>query len=57
LKKKKEEKRAKLKKNEKREKLENIYNIKNYCCNPSTAHLGVKNHDPLVIPSYMYNNV
>jgi hypothetical protein len=31
-----------------------IYNIINYCCNPSTAHLG---HDPLVIPSYMYNNV
>jgi sulfur relay (sulfurtransferase) DsrF/TusC family protein len=47
----------------KREKLEKkkkyiyIYNIINYCCNPSTAHLGVKNHDPLVIPSYMYNNV
>jgi hypothetical protein len=62
-KKRKKRKKGKVgKKMKKREKLEKniyiyIYNIINYCCNPPTAHLGVKNHDPLVIPSYMYNNV
>jgi hypothetical protein len=63
-KKRKKRKKGKVgKKMKKKEKLEKkkyiyiyiyIYNIINYCCNPSTAHLG---HDPLVIPSYMYNNV